>query len=140
MYTFNQSTVYLEDDEGNDVDEGGVDVDLGEVLQFVALAFGGRPEPEFTWFIDERENDLLGEDGFIVSEGVIGCEDRYGYICNLQSNIIFAVDDQLVEILEDFGVDTDPEDGVVRFQLGCDVRQDDFAAQTVSTEIRIDMG
>ena len=64
LYTFNQSTVYLNDVEDKDVDNDNIDTKYNyndrnddweddvtgwETLEFTALAYGGRPEPTFNW-------------------------------------------------------------------------------------------
>ncbi len=64
LYTYNQSTVYLEDGEDNDVQNDEIETTYNyndrngdweddktgwESLEFVALAYGGRPDPTFTW-------------------------------------------------------------------------------------------
>ncbi len=64
LYTFNQSTVYLVDNEDHDVDNDNIDTTYNyndrkddwedeksgwESLEFIARAYGGRPEPTFLW-------------------------------------------------------------------------------------------
>ncbi len=92
-------------------------------------------------YIDNRGNDLdMDESGvFRVSEGVIGCEDDLGYICNRQSSITFGVDDRLMEVLDGFGVDTNPEDETVRFELACDIEQYGTSfVQTVRVDVNVE--
>ena len=44
-----------------------------------------------------------------VSEGLNGQEDDYGYIRNVKSEIEIRVDGDFMQLLEDAGVDSNPE-------------------------------
>ncbi len=114
-------TTYNYNERQNDWEEGKTG---WENLEFSALAYGGRPEPTFTWYIGNRGDDLYEHrDVFRISTGSLGCKDRYGMICDAESTISFGVDDVLMEKLETFGVETNPKDELVRFELNCDVEQ-----------------
>ncbi len=76
---------------------------------------------------------------FRVSTGSLGCDDDYGFICNMQSTITFSIDDRLMEILDEIGVETNPEDEQVRFTLYVDVEQDATTfVQTYRVELNIE--
>ena len=44
-----------------------------------------------------------------VSNRITGQEDDYGYITNLESEIDIRVDEDFMQLLEDAGVDSNPE-------------------------------
>lgn len=95
-----------------------------ENLEFKCTAYGGRPTPKFLWYIDSNNNDpLAGSDGFTVTEGQIGSSDRYGYVKHMESRITFRVDDKLLRRLEKYNINTNPSNGVISFELRCDVQQ-----------------
>ena len=55
---------------------------------------------------------MLNEDSnatISISEGLTGQEDDYGYIRNLKSEIDIIVDEDFMQLLEDAGVDSNPE-------------------------------
>ena len=58
-----------------------------------------------------------------ISEGTRNVEDYGGYIRNLESTIDFGIDERLMEILDEYGIDTNPKDGIVRFELNCQIEQ-----------------
>jgi tetrahydromethanopterin S-methyltransferase subunit F len=74
-----------------------------------------------------------------VSDRTTGQEDPNGYIKNWESEIDFRIDDKFMIKLEDFGVDANPTDGTVRFQLNCEVNQgSNSLIQRESVDIRIE--
>ena len=68
-----------------------------------------------------------------VSEGSVSSSDKYGYIPNFESSIDFGIDDKLMEYLETVGVEINPEDELVRFELNCEVTQGDQSYVQIAT-------
>lgn len=58
----------------------------------------------------------------------------------MQSSIEFTIDDRLMEFLEQYGIDINPKDDQVRFELNCEADQgaDVSFTETVSVELRIE--
>jgi len=135
VYTFNQSLVEIMDEDFTP--ETSIDTTYNydtkeeewvsgkggwESVEFSCMAYGGRPRPEFRWFIGNNDNmDLTNVDHFSVSTSAIGSD--FDYIENYQSTIEFAIDDNLLQILEDEGVDTNPSNGRFTFDVECEVMQ-----------------
>ena len=74
MFTFNQSSNSIVDedyDQVNDIDttynfnvkknEWEQGKSNWETVELNCLAFGGRPEPEIIWYIENNDNDNLNE-------------------------------------------------------------------------------
>ena len=111
-----------------------------ESVEFTCRAYGGRPEPQFKWYIENNNNDDLQEvDNFRINEARLSCEDRYSYICNMESKIEFTIDDKLMEYLETLGIDVNPKDDNVRFELNCEADQGTSSSfvEQVSVELNI---
>ncbi len=139
MYTYNRSTNVILDEDYNEIrdydttynyddrqDKWEEDKSSWETVELYARAYGGRPEPIIKWYVDNNNDELNQDDHFRISEGRIGCQDRNSLICDYESRIEFTVDDELMEILSDeYGVDTNPKDGLVRFDLTIEVEQGD---------------
>ena len=71
-----------------------------ESVEFSCMAYGGRPIPEFRWYIGNNDNnELKNIDHFSVSESAIGSD--FDYIENYMSTIEFSIDDNLLDILEE---------------------------------------
>lgn len=118
MVTYNRSTVVINDGLTS------LDTFLGQVVQMPCLASGGRPFPDFQWYIDNNDSDDLSQNShFQINERIIGSEDKGGYIVNIVSEIDFAVDQDLLDILKGYGYDTDPDIGIISFELTCGVHQ-----------------
>lgn len=65
------------------------------------------------------QNDELNEDSdgsISLSTRTNGQEDSYGYITNMESEIDIRIDQDFMRLLEDAGVDSNPE---VRFFVLC---------------------
>ena len=60
-----------------------------------------------------------------ISDSSVSSSDKYGFIKNFESTIDFDIDDNLMVFLEEQGVDTNPKDEEVRFELNCAVEQGD---------------
>lgn len=145
MYTYNQSTLYLLDEEEQDIDARDFETTYNynerqnkwekdkngwETVEFTARAYGGRPQPVFKWYFENNDNDdLENEDSnmFRVQSGSLGCEDRGNYICNYESTVTFTIDENLMEFFETQGIDPNPKDGTVRAELNCEIQQGDNA-------------
>ncbi len=74
-----------------------------------------------------------------MSNRPVGQEDPNGYIKNWESELEFRVDNRFMNLLNDAGVESNPNDGVVRFQLNCEVAQGSNAyIQREYVEVRIE--
>lgn len=112
---------YNFNDRQNDWEEGKSN---WETVTLMCVAYGGRPEPTFKWYIDNNDNnDLSSESHFRISPNLHSVDDKDEYIRNLESKIEFQVDEKLMEILEQNNVETNNEDGRVSFRLTCEIEQ-----------------
>lgn len=135
VYTYNQSQLFMLDEDLNT--ENSLDTTYNydtkeeewvsgkngwESVEMNCMAYGGRPLPTFLWYVDNNDNDDLEDDNhFDVSTGSIGSD--YDYIENYQSNLKFGIDDTLLEKLDDYGIDTNPGNGMITFEITCEVQQ-----------------
>jgi len=155
MFTYNRSTNYVINDDDNEVssvdvtynwddrnDDWWGDYTNYENLVLTCGAQGGRPEPTFIWYIENNQNDELNEDSdgsISLSTRTNGQEDSYGYITNMESEIDIRIDQDFMRLLEDAGVDSNPEDGNVRFTITCEIDQGDSAlTQYEQVDVRIE--
>ena len=113
IYTFNQSLVELVDEDlqtENSIDttynydtkeEEWIDGKGGwESIEFSCMAYGGRPTPEFRWYIGNNDNrDLNNEDHFSITPSQISSD--FDYIDNYMSTIEFSIDNNLLDILRE---------------------------------------
>ena len=53
VFTYNRSSNYMANDEGNEVES--VVVSYGKNLILICGAQGGRPEPTFLWYIENNQ-------------------------------------------------------------------------------------
>ena len=111
IYTYNQSLIELLDEDYNR--ENTIDTTYNwdtkeeewvegtggfESVEFTCAAYGGRPIPQFKWYIDNNDNDDLNdEDHFSISTSSTGSD--FDYIENYQSSIDFQINDNLLGIL-----------------------------------------
>ncbi|TRY70922.1 hypothetical protein TCAL_16383, partial [Tigriopus californicus] len=139
LFTFNQSTLVMTDEDDNDLMGGTFETDYNcnerendweegksnwETVTFRCLAYGGRPEPTFKWYIDNNDNnELSSESHFRINTNLESVDDKDQYIRNLESEIEFQVDDKLMEILEQNNVEINSEDERVSFRLTCEIEQ-----------------
>ena len=140
IYTYNQSYVEVQDSDRNRIsnldttynwndreddwedDKGGY-----ENVELYCFAAGGRPRPIFKWYIERNTNSPLRDDNvFKISDEKGQVTRTYGdqgVITDVESNIQFAVNQDLLSLLQDEGVDTNPENGDFSFDLTCEVDQ-----------------
>ena len=75
VFTYNQSTIVMLDEDENEVDDWDTTYNRNvkknkwepgksnwESVSFTCGAYGGRPEPVFTWYIENNDNDNLEDD------------------------------------------------------------------------------
>lgn len=73
-----------------------------------------------------------------ISDDLVGTADRSGYIQNFESSIDFTIDDELLIILEELGVDVNPREEELQFVLNCEVEQgDDMMVQRVPVLMKV---
>ena len=114
VYTYNRSQVFLVDEEYqyetsidttfnyDTKEEEWVESKSGfESVEFSCDAFGGRPRPQFVWYIENNDNDDLESDNhFHISTASMGSD--YKYIENFRSTIEFGIDHTLMERLQKY--------------------------------------
>lgn len=110
-----------------------------ETMEIRCQAYGGRPVPNFIWFVDNNNNDNLhDQEGFQVSDGQLASADPNNYIKNLESRITFKIDDKLLSRLEKYSINTNPSNGVISFELRCDAQQNGISSmERTSARINI---
>ena len=78
--------------------------------------------------MDNNNDELDDDEHFRIVTSRLGCEDGEELICNFESRVEFTVDGNLMyKLSNDYGVDTNPGDGLVRFELNAEVEQGDNA-------------
>jgi len=94
-------------------------------VSFSAVAYGGRPKPEFTWSVANTDGgDFVPS--LLVRDGATSCDDEHGYICNVESSAIFEVDN------------TD-QHGLVPVAVRVTMKQGDFEESIIGSEFYVNI-
>jgi len=157
IFTYNQSEVYLqekrteEDVSGTfeawyNWDSNREDWRSGEsgyqTIEWSCLAKYGSPAPTFVWTINgDDRNELHNENLFNIRDNSDITYDQGGYIKDMVSEMRFDVNDEFMDYLYNtHGIDPNPENGEINFDLECNVEQGasgEYNSESIRTRFNV---
>jgi len=155
IFTYNKTITIMQDEEEREIDSN-YDVKYNyddwrdrwndgqgayESHTLTCYSQYGRPEPEFTWYIDRTDLSLSANNQFRISDQTGSSHDPSGYVKDRYSEIQFEVNSDFLLYLQDnHNINVNPESGQFSFDLTCEVKQGpngEYYTEEVRTRINV---